>query len=186
MGKAAGTKSKKIIHFGAAPGVSSTTNRSFDSRHPGHETPGRPAERRRGIEERNMRELAIEKLKKEKKAGKYDRYAAAMKEDTCAALIEFCEQDDEFAQAVYQGGSFEDCMKAVAKNCGSSMSDLEAYRRAVQFYFKGADIRFQMRIDLCAEVERTADIADITETAESLEKPERNSKVVQLDLSSFL
>lgn len=39
-------------------------------------------------------------------------------------------------------------MKAVAKDCGSCLSDLEAYRRAVQFYFPGAEIRMQMSIDL--------------------------------------
>ena len=47
-----------------------------------------------------------------------------------------------------QGGTFEDCMKAVAKGCGSSISDLDAYKKAVQFYFPGAQIRMTMTIDL--------------------------------------
>lgn len=123
-----------------------------------------------------MTELAIEKLRKEYKEGKYDKYAAAMKKDVLQAMEEFCRQDGEFAQAVYQGGSFADCMKAVAKNCGSSISDLEAYRRAVQFYFKGADIRFRMEINLCAEVEKDA---GITEAEQS------KAGRVALDLSSF-
>ena len=67
-------------------------------------------------------------------------------------MLEFCLQDGEFAQAVAQGGNFADCMKAVAKGCGSSISDLAAYRKAVQFYFPGADIRMRMEIDLCASV----------------------------------
>ena len=50
-----------------------------------------------------------------------------------------------------QGGSFTDCMKAVAKNCGHGISDLEAYRRAVRFYFPGAEIRVQMTIDLIGD-----------------------------------
>lgn len=123
-----------------------------------------------------MTELAIEKLRKEAKEGKYDRYAAAMKKDVLHALEEFCRQDGEFAQAVYQGGSFEACMAAVAKNCGSSISDLEAYRRAVQFYFKGADIRFRMEINLCAEVEKEAGIAEAGQS---------HAGHVALDLSSF-
>lgn len=41
----------------------------------------------------------------------------------------------------------------VAKGAGQSLSDLEAYRRAVQFYFPGADIRMQMTVNLCASVE---------------------------------
>ena len=31
------------------------------------------------------------------------------------ALLEFCRQNEEFAQAVAQGGTFPDCMAAVAK-----------------------------------------------------------------------
>ena len=95
-----------------------------------------------------MLNQALEKLDRESSSGKYDKYAAAMKSATRAALEDFCRQNEEFAQAVVQGGSLEDCMKAVAKNCGSSLSDLEAYGRAVRFYFPGAAIRFQMTIDL--------------------------------------
>ena len=72
----------------------------------------------------------------------------AMKQAVKTALLDFCRQDEEFAQAVFQGGTFEDCMKKVATNCGNGLSDLEAFRRAVQFYFRGADIQFQMKIDL--------------------------------------
>lgn len=93
-------------------------------------------------------EEARQKLRKESSAGKFDRYANIMKKDVEAALEDFCRQDEEFAQAVIQGGTFEDCMKKVATNCGNGLSDLEAFRRAVQFYFLGADIQFQMKINL--------------------------------------
>ena len=91
---------------------------------------------------------ALEKLKREYPAGKYDRYASIMKGAVLKALEDFCRQDEEFAQAVVQGGTFEDCMKEVAKSCGNGISDLEASRRAVRFYFPTADVCFQMRIDL--------------------------------------
>lgn len=39
-----------------------------------------------------MTELAIEKLRKEAKEGKYDRYAAAMKKDVLHALEEMCHE----------------------------------------------------------------------------------------------
>lgn len=65
------------------------------------------------------------------------------------ALLEFCRQDEEFAQAVVQGGSFKDCMSAVAKGVGASVSDLEAFKRAVRFYFPGANVQFHMEIELC-------------------------------------
>ena len=99
-----------------------------------------------------MEKKAIEKLDRESKSGSYDRYAQVMKKEVLQALKDFCRQDEEFAGAVVDGGTFEDCMKAVAKNCGSGLSDLEAYRRAVQFYFPGAGIQMQMKIDLCDSV----------------------------------
>lgn len=75
----------------------------------------------------------------------------AMSGAVLVALKDFCLQDDEFAQAVAQGGSFADCMKSVAKGVGSSISDIEAYGKAVQFYFPGAKIHFQMTIDLIGD-----------------------------------
>ena len=94
---------------------------------------------------------ALKKLDEEYKSGSFDKYANVMKAEVKKTLTDFCRQDEEFAQAVAQGGSFSDCMKAVAKNCGSGISDLEAYRRAVRFYFPGAEIRMQMSIDLIGD-----------------------------------
>ena len=107
---------------------------------------------------------ALKKLEEEYKSGSFDKYANIMKSAVKNTLADFCRQDDEFAQAVVQGGSFTDCMKAVAKNCGSGISDLEAYRRAVQFYFPGAEIRMQMTIDLIGDAAK----ADETENAGAL------------------
>lgn len=77
----------------------------------------------------------------------------AMMSAVKSALISFCKQESEFAQAILESkGSFKECMAAVAKDAGNCISDLEAYRRAVQFYFQGADIEFKMTIDLCASV----------------------------------
>ena len=101
-------------------------------------------------------EQAKAKLESEKNSGSYDRYASAMKNAVCEALDGFCRQDAEFAQAVVQGGTFADCMKAVAKGCGSAISDLEAFRRAVRFYFPGADVKFHMTVNLCADVDAEA------------------------------
>lgn len=71
------------------------------------------------------------------------------------ALRSFCRQDAEFAQAVDQGGSFAECMKAVAKGVGQSISDVDAFKKAVGFYFPGAKIRVQMTIDLVGDAART-------------------------------
>lgn len=72
----------------------------------------------------------------------------AMAKPVADQLMAFCRQDEEFAQAVCQGGTFADCMKKVAQGVGSYISDLEAYKKAVQFYFPGAEIKMQMTIDL--------------------------------------
>ena len=103
----------------------------------------------------NYRQQASEKLNKEYKDCKGNRYVDAMKSAVKDALLKFIEQDNEFAQAIVQGGSFTDCMKEVAKGVGSSISDIDAYKRAVQFYFKGADISFTMVVKLNPHEEST-------------------------------
>ena len=120
---------------------------------------------------------AGEKLDREYKAGKYDRYAQIMKDSVLKTLKEFCGQGEEFAQAVVQGGSFENCMKAVAKNCGTGISDLEAYKRAVQFYFPGAEIRCTMTVDL---------IGAAAESYTPKHAAEGNGKGIMLDFTDFL
>ena len=119
---------------------------------------------------------AKEKLDRELKSGSFDKYGNAMKGAVHQALLDFCRQDREFAQAVVQGGSFADCMKAVGKCVtGNSISDIQAYGAAVKFYFPGAGIDVKMTINLCAEVEKQE------------ESPEAGSdKGLILDLSAFL
>ena len=96
---------------------------------------------------------ALEKIDKGMKE-ELDRYGDAMKAEVGAALKDFCRQDAEFAQAVAQGGSFADCMRAVAKGVkGNSISDMKAFGLAVEFYFPGAGIEVTMRVNLCASVE---------------------------------
>ena len=65
------------------------------------------------------------------------------------ALCEFCRQNAEFARAICETDKhFDGCLKAVAKGCGNGISDLDAFTRAVQFYFSGATISFKMLIDV--------------------------------------
>lgn len=93
---------------------------------------------------------AIEKLEKGKKDVKGQK-ETAMASAVLAALKDFSAQDEEFARAVVQGGNFADCMKAVAKGVGNSISDIDAYRKAVQFYFPGAKVKMQLSIDLIGD-----------------------------------
>ena len=92
---------------------------------------------------------AVGRLERENKEAKYDRYGGVLHAPACAALSEFCRQNAEFAQAVCQSDKhFGDCVKAVARGVTTTLSDLEAYTRAVQFYFAGATISFKMLIDV--------------------------------------
>ena len=98
----------------------------------------------------DLAKQAVKKLtdEKGKVAGQKEK---AMAGAVFEALKDFCLQDEEFAQAVVQGGSFFDCMKKVASGVGQSISDLDAYKKAVQFYFPGAKVRMQLSIDLIGD-----------------------------------
>lgn len=93
---------------------------------------------------------ALERLKKE--AGTVSgQKEKAMAGAVRKALEDFARQEPEFAQAIVQGGSFKDCMAAVAKGVGASISDSEAFARAARFYFPGSQVRVVMEIDLVGD-----------------------------------
>lgn len=116
---------------------------------------------------------ALARLEKEKDDGEnLNRYAGVMAAPVNKQLMDFCRQDAEFAQAVVQGGTFKECMAAVTKGLGSSISDLDAYQRAVKFYFPGARVRMQMSVDLIGDA--------------AGEEPRAEAKGMILDLTDFL
>lgn len=116
---------------------------------------------------------------------KLDRYGEAMKGSVHDALMEFCRQDGEFAQAVAQGGSFADCMKAVGKCVhGNSISDAEAWGAAVRFYFPGAEIRVKMEIDLCGSV-RDGETGERSSVGSADTFPQGKAETKLIDLSEF-
>lgn len=106
----------------------------------------------------------------------------AMAGAVAGALRSFCRQSAEFSKAVAKGGSFADCMAAVAKGVGHSISDVDAYKKAVGFYLPGADIRVQMHIDLGGEAAAPAPAAE--------QKPElrvvKSASPFALNLDDFL
>ena len=115
-------------------------------------------------------EQADEKLAKEIK-GISDQKGLIMKEPVRKALLDFALQQEEFAQAIVQGGSFADCMRKVCAGVGNSISDLEAYKRAAAFYFPGCKIEMKMTIDLIGD---------------AAGQTEGDRKGLILDLSEFL
>ena len=75
------------------------------------------------------------------------RAAQVMKNAVKEQIIAFCTQSSDFASAVMSSDkNFADCMKAVSKTPGNGISDIEAYKRAAQYYFPESDIEFSMKI----------------------------------------
>lgn len=109
---------------------------------------------------------AKEKIQKEADSNKADGKVKAILPSVIDVLNKFSEQEPEFAQAIVQSDkTIIDCCQHILKGVGSSISDIEVYRRAVDFYFPGADVVFEMKINLTASVE-TAEktlVIDITD-----------------------
>ena len=101
---------------------------------------------------------ALDKLGDEQVKAVKGQKEHAMAGAVAGALRSFCRQSSEFSRAVANGGSFADCMAAVAKGVGHSISDVDAYKKAVGFYFPGACIRVQMTIDLVGEAAKPAPV----------------------------
>ena len=95
--------------------------------------------------EKQWQDKAIEKTTEQRKQVKGQK-ESVMADLVLDMLHEFCIQSSAFAKAVTEGGSFADCMTAVAKGVGTSISDLEAYKKAVRFYMPDAEIIVQMQI----------------------------------------
>lgn len=112
---------------------------------------------------------ALEKLRGAK-APTGQREAVVFK-PVVAVLEDFCRQDAEFAQAVVQGGSVEECVKAAVKDAGSSRSDHEVYQRAAAFFFPGCVVEMKPTIHMSEH-----DMPESGTTA---------SKAVVLDLADF-
>lgn len=126
----------------------------------------------------DLAKQAVKKLtdEKGKVAGQKEK---AMAGAVFEALKDFCLQDEEFAQAVVQGGSFFDCMKKVASGVGQSISDLDAYKKAVQFYFPSAEVKMQLTIDLIGKA------AEKTETTEQTEPAAETVQTMILNLADY-
>ena len=91
---------------------------------------------------------AIAKLQdKEQKKGAKSKYATAVYSAVRDAMVGFCEQKAELADAVLQQEkTLGDCCEQIMKGCGSSISDIEVYAKAVEFYFPGAKVEMKMTV----------------------------------------
>lgn len=96
--------------------------------------------------------LAKEKLDKELKEFKGDKYGNAVQTYVANALRDFCEKSVEFAEVFYKTKrSLSDCVAEIMKGCGNHISDIEVYRRAAKFYFPNSEVNFIMSIELTGD-----------------------------------
>ena len=107
-----------------------------------------------------MKEEAVKKHGAElnDKTAKWSLKAGAVKKAVHDALVTFCGQNEEFAQAVAQSDKTlwavcEECVK----NIGQSVSDLEVYRSAVAAYFPGAQVDCVMTVRMSEHEEPSRD-----------------------------
>ena len=90
-------------------------------------------------------------------------YQQAIAEGVAEALKIFCGQSRRFKQAVEQSDkTFKDCIDSVAGKIKGkkSSSDFNVYQTAANFYFQGAKIHFDMRIDLGEDIEEPQEQAE--------------------------
>lgn len=117
---------------------------------------------------------AQEKIKTsgEKKLGRYEN---AVNNAVSQTLKAFCEQSEEFARAIVESDkTYADCLTAICKGLGSSISDFDLYTKAVQFWFPGAIVEYKMTIRMSEyEVEKEA-------------TPEPKQQDISLSLDSLL
>lgn len=94
-----------------------------------------------------LQKVAVDQLNEQHKKAKYGQKAKVMAKPTLDALISFCEQSEDFAEAVHDcSKTFQDCMANVEKGIGNALSDIDAYKKAVQFYMPTANIDVVMTI----------------------------------------
>ena len=100
---------------------------------------------------------AISKLTDELAAFKGNRYGEVVKDAVAEALMDFCNKSDAFASIVAASKrTLSDCVKEIMEGCGVAISDIEAYRRAVQFYCPEANVSFDMVIELPGSTDAAA------------------------------
>ncbi len=94
--------------------------------------------------------MAIEKIAAaEDKSIKFSQKAEAVRGEVVRVLKMFCEQNNEFAQAVVQSNkNIKDCIEHTVDGCDNCISDIEVYSRATAFWFDGATVDFTMSINL--------------------------------------
>lgn len=96
-----------------------------------------------------MKELAKEKIKKERTVVNGNNYVKAVAPFVADVLTEFIEENAELATAIAScEKTLNECCSEITKDAEQYLSDLEVYKRAVKFYLPDADLKCEMRVVL--------------------------------------
>ena len=111
------------------------------------------AEKSKGeISSENITEKAIEKLNAEYKDFKGGNKEKAVLPYVRNRLEDFCRQDIRFAQTLFRfKRTLSDCLREIMKDVGNSISDIDVYRRAIQFYFPNSEVDFNVVIKITGD-----------------------------------
>lgn len=102
--------------------------------------------------EKSIAEKAIEKLDKEYKEFKGGNKEKAVLPYVRNRLEDFCRQDERFADTFYRfKRTLSDCLGEIMKGVGSSISDIDVYRAAIQFYFPNTEVDFNVIIKITGD-----------------------------------
>lgn len=100
-------------------------------------------------------EQAKQKLEEETKSFKGDQYGMVVHKDLSETLKNFCDEE-WFAEALLNSGkTLSDCCKAILSDVQQGISDVEVYKRAVEFYVPGSTVKCQLSVCRSWEDART-------------------------------
>ena len=126
------------------------------------------------IDHTDYQKLAIEKIEKELKEFKGDRYGEVVKTYVANTLRTFCEKNESFAKVLYKTRrSLSDCIKAAMKGCGKAISDIEVYRRVAKFYFPDSEVEFKMTVTVGDAPDESYILKEAPKPKEKAEKAEK-------------
>lgn len=129
---------------------------------------------------------AVDRLTKELGKVEKNRYVDVVKKPVYDALVSFCSQSEEFAQAVAESDqTLNDCLKSVVDGVKSSLSDIEAYRRAAAFYFSECEVDMKLSIRMSRYDDKPADESEATDTTPKA-KTNREERAINLSLMDLL
>lgn len=104
------------------------------------------------ISSENITDKALEKLNAE-----YEGFHGGSKEKAVLPYVrnrleDFCRQDIRFAETLFKfKRTLSDCLREIMKDVGTSISDIDVYRKAIQFYFPNTEVEFNVVIKITGD-----------------------------------